>query len=378
MKWTDDIVDPGHREVDLPDPLPEVGDDFDWHQRDFESFRRAMSEELRERFPERTRWTAGDVEAVIIETLAAMLDQLSDMADRVSAEASLPTARRVESVLSWLDFINFDPCKDRGLSLEALKQLYQDSPQELERDRRRGPQKIRLQSRMVHADDYANMLERHPLVMRAYTKPRWNGSWMELVVTASLWNDWRLDHSLTLADTDPNERCIHKLPPGRRAQIESFHQGHGLRAPLWDSTPTNRELLSDYLRVFRLAGQSVFLADVVQVGLAIELCVMVRPNYFQSEIRREVRRVLGTGPDGFFRPGRLAAGQDVQLSDIYGEVMSLDGVAEVTLDRFGKLAENPCPGFIQQAIEIAPDEIALCDNKHHGRLTIRLRGGRRG
>ena len=183
---------------------------------------------------------------------------------------------------------------------------------------------------------------------------------------------------MTLSKNDPRDPCVHKLSPGRQAEIEEFHRRNSLRVPHWEATPTIRELLIDYLRVFRLTGQEVALADIVQVGLIIELCVVVRPNYFQSEIRREIDRVLGTGPDGFFRPGRLAAGQDVQLGDIYGAVMSLDGVAEVGLERFGKLKEDPRRGEIPPAIEFAPDELALCDNKRHGRLTIRLSGGRQG
>jgi len=90
--------DCAERRVELPAPLPETGDDFAWLVRDYDSFRRFMLEELAGRFPERTRWTAGDLEVVLVEALAAVLDQLSDMTDRVAAEASLETARRPESV----------------------------------------------------------------------------------------------------------------------------------------------------------------------------------------------------------------------------------------------------------------------------------------
>src|SRR5215813_7369074 len=82
------------REVALPAPLPPLADEFDWLVRDFEGFRRFMLEDLAARFPERTRWTAADLEVVIVEAFAAALDQLSDMLDRVSAEAALETARR--------------------------------------------------------------------------------------------------------------------------------------------------------------------------------------------------------------------------------------------------------------------------------------------
>src|SRR5262249_32701696 len=82
-------------------PLPNVGDDFDWLTRDYDGFRLFMMEELAARMPERARWTPADLEVVLVEALAAVLDQLSDRADRVAAEAYLETARRPESVRRW-------------------------------------------------------------------------------------------------------------------------------------------------------------------------------------------------------------------------------------------------------------------------------------
>ena len=45
---------------------------------------KGKAEELAARFPERRRWTPGDLEVVMVEVMAALLDQLSDMADRVA------------------------------------------------------------------------------------------------------------------------------------------------------------------------------------------------------------------------------------------------------------------------------------------------------
>ena len=77
--------DCGVREVKLPAPLADVGDDFDWLVRDYDGFRMFMLEELAARFPERKRWTPADLEVVLIEVMATILDHLSDMADRVAA-----------------------------------------------------------------------------------------------------------------------------------------------------------------------------------------------------------------------------------------------------------------------------------------------------
>ncbi|MBN1655970.1 MAG: hypothetical protein JXA30_19540 [Deltaproteobacteria bacterium] len=372
--WTDALGDPGYRQVSLPKPLPEIGDDFDWQQRDFDSFRRAMWQELQLSFPERKRWSPGDVEAVLVELFAAHLDQLSDMADRVSAEASLESARRFESVLKWLDFIGYDPLTDRGEinTLEALKNLYRDKPHEMERDKRRGPAAIRRQLRMASLQDYGQRLEEHPLVLRARAKERWTGSWLELVITVGLWNDWKLDNTLM---TDK-----FKLPDRIKKEVERFHTLYKLRELKLEKNPTIRELLLDYIRAFRMTGHLISLVDVEPVGVLIEVCVTVRDNYFQSEVRREVARVLGRGPDGFFRSGRLAFGQDVQLSDIYGALMPIDGVKNVKIVRFGQAADDPQPGNIPatNSIVMGPDELAVCGKDDKGEVVIQLVGGRRG
>ncbi len=384
LRWPDDAgLDPGERKVLLPEPPPQIGDDFHWEQRDFESFRLVMWTELQERFPERKRWNAGDVEAVLVEALASQLDQLSDMADRVSAESYLLTARRVPSLLAWLSFIGYEPWRESNMSLEKLLQLYCDEPHEMELDRRRGPASIRRQKRMACTGDYRTELERHPLVERAYMNRAWNGSWMDLVATVALWKDWRLDDQLDDRlgkDNDP-------LPDGTRERalvqrqkdaIADHHERLGIRPPQWQQKPTIRELLGDTVRRFRMTGQTVLLADVIPVALEIELCVTMDERYFQSEIRREVDRVMGRGPDGFFRPGRLAAGQDIRLSDIYERVIGLDGVIDLSLIRFGKARDKPAVGIVPEKIEMDPDELAVCARRGPGVLEVKLRGGRRG
>jgi hypothetical protein len=108
LTFNDSCSDCGLREVQLPELLPPVGDDFDWLLRDYDGFRLFMLEELAARFPERRRWTPADMEVVIVETLAVVLDQLSDMLDRVQAEAFLESARRPESVRRLLAMIGYD------------------------------------------------------------------------------------------------------------------------------------------------------------------------------------------------------------------------------------------------------------------------------
>lgn len=108
LHFVDACSDCGYRQVTLPEPLPLLGDDFDWLVRDYDGFRLSMLEEMAARFPERRRWTPADMEVVLIESLSVVLDQLSDMLDRVQSEAFLATARRPESVRRLLNMIGFD------------------------------------------------------------------------------------------------------------------------------------------------------------------------------------------------------------------------------------------------------------------------------
>ena len=108
LTYQDSCGDCGRREIRLPEPLPVHGNDFDWLLRDYDSYRLFMLEELAARFNERRRWTPADMEVVIVEALAVELDQLSDMLDRVHAEAFLETARRPESVRRLLSLIGYN------------------------------------------------------------------------------------------------------------------------------------------------------------------------------------------------------------------------------------------------------------------------------
>lgn len=108
LTFTPGCGDCGGREVTLPLPLPQLGDDFDWLVRDYDGFRLFMMEELAARYPERRRWTPADMEVVLTEALSVILDQQSDALDRIQAEAFLSTARRPESVRRLLALIGYD------------------------------------------------------------------------------------------------------------------------------------------------------------------------------------------------------------------------------------------------------------------------------
>ena len=376
--------DCAERRIDLPPPLPVVGDDFDWMVRDFDSFRRFMLEELAARFPERTRWTPADMEVVLLEVLAAVLDQLSDMADRVAAEAFLETARRPESVRRLLGLIGYDAATAAGLvddssdmengetREEKLERLWRQNRVLMDMARQEGPRAIHTQRRMVTVEDYANRLKEHPLVLRAHAWSEWSGSWTTIRVAVVLWND-------SLLDQDELD-----YPIELQGMVNNFHFRQGLWPLVWEpeSPPTIRTALRSCLDAYRMLGQEVVLEDVLPVGIKMSLSIRVADNFFRSEVRHAVQNALGTGPGGFFEPGRLGFGEDLFAGDIFQVVMSLDGVKNVCLNRFKRFGDHYPDQADTGQIVLEELEIAVCNNDpanpERGFYNLSLHGGRKG
>ena len=374
--------DCGDRQAKLPAPLPAVGDDFDWRVRDYDGFRLAMLEELAARFPERTRWTPADLEVVIVEALAAVLDQLSDQLDRVTAEAYLETARRPESVRRHLDLLGydavliaaargqiaFDPATETTDDLAVRQRLlafWFENPSAVEEARQQGPRAVHAQHRMVTTDDYAVRLAEHPLVARAQASVRWTGSWTTVEAALVLFADLPLD--------DP-------APASLAQEVKSFHAGLGI--PLPGGAPSIRTVLTAYVDAYRMAGQEVVLIDAVRVPVTFSLSVRVAASYFQSEVRRALDEVLGTGPTGFFHPGRLRFGEDLHASDLIAAVMALDGVESVCLNSFRRLGNQFSDQVGSGTIVLSGIEVAICDNRAadpgRGYYRLTLHGGLKG
>ncbi len=382
--------DCGRRKVDLPDTLPVVGDDFDWDQRDYDGFRLFMLQELAARFPERRRWTPADVEVALIEVLACALDQISDATDRAAAEAYLETARRPESLRRLLLLVGYDVAglakRLRSKPFEHLTEVqarqevtaadlvvfdnwWLDHPERMDQARLEGPRAIHDQHRMVTISDFENRLEDHPLVLRAHAWERWDGSWSVVHVAVVLWKRTGLDEAVVFE----NEIW---------AEITAFHAERDLFLPTRTDGPSVRAILYPYLEAYRMVGQEVVLESAEEVGIQLALSIQVDPDYFQSEIRHAVEKVLGTGPGGFFEPGRLRFGEDLLASDLYQALMVLDGVDNVCLNRFKRLGDRFADQAASGRIVLEGLEVAICDNRpdrpERGYFTLKLHGGRKG
>lgn len=383
-----DCGDCGLRRAELPEPLPKIGDDFDWLVRDYDGFRMFMLEQLAARFSERRRWTPADMEVVMVETLSVVLDQLSDSLDRIHGEAFLQTARRSDSVRRLLAMIGYDAVQEAGyanlddpvqraLATAELERLWQRKPHLMEAARAAGPRAIHTQERMVTTSDYGERLQDHPLVLRAHATAGWSGCWSSLRVTVILHRNLLLDDALTEAALGGAEAAAELC-----AQIDAFNRRAGLDVPAWEHDPTARTVLRPYLDARRMVGQEVLLDDADPVGIVIQISVRGAASYFQSELNADVARVLGNGIDGFFEPGRLNFGEDLHASEIFQAVMALDGVEAACLNRFKRVGKRYPDQSDSGLIRLDGHEIAVCDNDpgrpERGSLRVVVHGGQRG
>ena len=377
LVFRDGCPDCGERAVELPKPLPDVGDDFEWQARDYDSFRMSMLEELAARAPERTRWTPADLEVVLVEAMAAVADQLSDMADRVAAEAYLETARRPQSVRRLLRMVGFDALTVAraegqiapGAGADDLDRLWLRRPDLMDAARRAGPRELRDQKRMVTVGDYAERLEDHPLVRRATAWTAWTGSWQAVHVAVIAWAGRDIDErGLDFGDV--------------REEVERFHARRGIAEPRWGPSATIRTLLQPYLDAYRLVGQEVLLQGARRVPVSLAFSIRVDPDFFRSEIRRAVQQALGTEPGGFFEPGRLRFGEDLHESDLIQALTALEGVEEACLNRMRRLDRRYLDETSSGRIALEDVEIAACDNDtadpSRGYYRLTMHGGRAG
>jgi len=381
--------DCGVREVHLPPALPEFGDDFDWRVRDYDGYRLFMLEELAARFPERIRWTPADLEVVLVEVLATVLDQLSDMLDRVATEAYLETARRPETVRQLLEFIGYDAvavarAKDQISgslqgedAIKALEDFWRGNQHAMEQAKRAGPRNIHTQKRMVTTDDYALRLREHPLVVHAHAWRVWSGSWFTVRLAVIAWSNLELD-------PDADGRYPVAYTQELKDKIVNFHEGIELVAPNLDSSPAPgiRMILRPYIDAFRMAGQEVVLQNPTYIGIYMSISVRLSSNFFQSEMRYAINGLLGQGPNGFFEPGQLGFGEDLYASDVVEALMTLDGIKHVCLNRFKRIGSQYPDRADAGFISLDGVEVAVCNNEadkpEKGYYQLKLHGGRKG
>ena len=393
--------DCGYRSVVMPRDLPLVGDDFAWGARDYDGLRQFMLEELVARFPERSRWTAADIEVVLIEVMAAMLDQFSDAADKVFREGVLETAQQPPSVRRLLKFIGFDAfghlraqgrltaAADSFTQLDkdlAVEKVWRDNPFAMDEARKLGVDRLFDQARMVTIADYGDRLDDHPLVTRVNAKSNWTGAWQSMDLAVILADtSWTLDQSFASIPVPAEPlaaAALQKKISKLQQAIEQLHLETGAALPVWANNPTFRFILRNYLEALRLAGQPVTLHNAVPTGIAIVASLVLKPDYFHSEVKRAAEIVLGSGPQGFFKAGNLRFGEDLFASDLIARIMDVAGVENVCLIRFKRVGRDYPDESETGRIKLDGLEVAICDNirgkAERGYLNLKMNGGRRG
>lgn len=398
LEYADGCGDCGKRRVELPVSLPAVGDDFDWDVRDYDGYRLFMLEELAARFSERRNWTPADMEVVLVETLSVVLDQLSDMNDRIQAETFLESARRPDTVRRMLEMIGYNPVIHTDKSLldniaktnteldenQKLEMLWSYYPDLMDEAKQAGPRSIQQQHRIVTQDDYRNQLIGHPLVLGIDAYSCWTGSWYTHFAAVRLLNNLELDDVLSKDKIAPNLGAVEQDDEFERfnSQLQDYYQQQEIADVPDVIGRTSRYLLQDVIKRQRMIGQEVVLEDAQLVGIVLSISVNIIGGYYRSEISDVVRDVLINQDEGFFAPGYLEFGEDVVASDIIESIMRLDGVESACINRMKRIGSIYADQSGSGRIVLEGHEVAVLEDNvefpKRGSLKLTLHGGKPG
>ena len=196
--------------------------------------------------------------------------------------------------------------------------------------------------RAITADDYARIAEQDLQVQRAACELVWTGSWYEADVAL-----------------DP----LGKVPAGE---------------PLLSQTETR-------LHAYRRMGHDLHIeaAVYVPIDLALEVCAL--PGYERGALKAALLERFGAGlmrdgRPGWFHPDRLSFGQNLRMSALLAEAMSVAGVECLRVRRMQRLFLPANHEIDNGLLPLAGHEIARLDNDpnrpEHGQLSIDVRGGR--
>ena len=212
----------------------------------------------------------------------------------------------------------------------------------MEEVRQSAPVAFKIQERAVTADDCAEIMERRKGIQKAAATIRWTGSWHTVFLTVD--------------------------PVGGANVDDAFEKD-----------------LLNYMERYRMAGQDIEVDGPRFVPLEISITVNVLPDYFRSDVKKEIFQIISSrdlpgGRRGIFHPDNFTFGQSVYLSQLYSAIQSIPGVASVDVTKFqrlGMIAEgNNVPGVL----DMGRLEIAILDRDpnrpDHGKIDLNMEGGR--
>jgi hypothetical protein len=143
--------------------------------------------------------------------------------------------------------------------------------------------------------------------------------------------------------------------------------------------------IENHLWRYRRMGHDVRVEPAQSVPLDLALAICVRDGYLRGHVKAALldafgNRLLPGGKRGFFHPDSLSFGQGVYLSQIVATAQVVEGVESVRVTRFERLYEGPDGEIPVGVLVLGPLEVARLDNDpgnpEHGRLTLKLEGGR--
>lgn len=203
------------------------------------------------------------------------------------------------------------------------------------------PQAFRRQERAVTEEDYAEMAQRHPDVLKAVATLRWTGSWYTIFISVDRKGGRQVDNEFEI------------------------------------------DLLS-FLERYRLAGHDIEIEGPRFVSLDIAFKVCVVPGYLKENVKSTLLETFSNldlrgRRRGFFHSDNLTFGQPVYLSKMVAEVMKVPGVLWVETIRFQRWGQDSMGEKDVGVIKLDRLEIARLDNDpsfpENGKIEFLMMGG---
>ena len=215
-------------------------------------------------------------------------------------------------------------------------------PESIDEVRINAPVAFRIQERAVTEEDYAEMAGRHPEVQRAAATMRWTGSWHTVFLTAD-----------------------------RRGGLEV-------------DADFEEEMLN-HIERFRMAGHDLEVDGPRFVSLEVEMKICVKPDYFRSDIKKELLRIFSSVPlpdgrRGIFHPDNFTFGQPVYISTFIAAAQEVPGVGSVQVTKFQRQGLFSGEALERGMIDLGRLEIARLENDpnfpEHGTFGLIMEGGK--
>jgi hypothetical protein len=150
-------------------------------------------------------------------------------------------------------------------------------------------------------------------------------------------------------------------------------------------TPDLTAPLQRHVDRYRMAGHDFTFREPIYVPLELALHVCVKPDWFRSDVKRNLlerlsSRVLRDGRRGLFHPDNFTFGQPVYLSPIYAEAHQVAGVDSVVITAFRRQHSDDELALTEGRIVLDRLEVARLDNDanypERGVVTLDLHGGK--